>query len=158
MAGGWSPAVLCLIGVSASAMLLAGAAPAPAGASTERSRPERAAARLRTDPPVGEENSTTGNGRRNHNVLSLRSPTRNRGYQHTSTNTAEGATSIQNALCRGSRVCNITQNVVIVAPTPQPAATPPQATPSPTAAPPQAAPPAVAHRLPLLHLTALLGL
>ncbi|MDH2430747.1 hypothetical protein [Sphaerisporangium sp. TRM90804] len=57
-----------------------------------------------------------GNGTGNHSVVSVRSPTTNHGYQHTSATTAGGATSIQNALCRHARVCNITLQVIVVSP------------------------------------------
>ncbi|WP_211592431.1 MULTISPECIES: hypothetical protein [unclassified Microbispora] len=63
--------------------------------------------------------------------LSVEGSTRNRGYQHTSANTAGGSSNVQNALCRRSRVCNITQHVTVTGPreTERPALRP---TPVPT--------------------------
>ncbi|MET7335159.1 hypothetical protein [Nonomuraea sp. NPDC005650] len=49
-------------------------------------------------------------------TISVESPTNNQGYQHTSTSTPGGATSVQNALCRRAPVCKITQKVIVVAP------------------------------------------
>ncbi|MEV4455900.1 hypothetical protein [Microbispora sp. NPDC049633] len=48
--------------------------------------------------------------------LSVEGTTRNRGYQHTSANTAGGSSNVQNALCRRARVCNITQHVTVAGP------------------------------------------
>ncbi|ETK32085.1 hypothetical protein [Microbispora sp. ATCC PTA-5024] len=126
-------ALVSLIGASASAVFLAALDPLPAAAGTDRERAARAHGRLRADPP-GDDTVTSGNGRRNRSVLSVKSPTNNRGYQHTSTEAADGVTSVQNALCRRSRVCNITQNVTVIAPTPRPTPTP-AATPTPSPTP-----------------------
>src|SRR5262245_52830840 len=55
----------------------------------------------------------TGNGSRNHTISSMKSPTSNRGYQHTSTSTAGGMTDVHNALCRYVFICTINQKLVI---------------------------------------------
>lgn len=57
-----------------------------------------------------------GNGRHNRNIISVRSPTHNHGYQHTNTSNAGGTNPVQNALCRHVTACTITQKVTIVAP------------------------------------------
>lgn len=63
-----------------------------------------------------------GNGRHNNNSFAIRSPTRNRGYQHTATGNAGGANSVQNALCRRASVCTVNQKVTLVRPErPEPA-------------------------------------
>lgn len=62
-------------------------------------------------PASHTDRADNGNGHHNHNILSLRSPTYNRGYQHTSTTTAGGATNIQNAMCRNVKACTINLNV-----------------------------------------------
>ncbi|MGI8330297.1 hypothetical protein ACRYCC_10030 [Actinomadura scrupuli] len=64
-----------------------------------------------------------GNGTHNRNIYSLKSPTNNHGYQHTSTSTAGGVTNIQNAMCKNVKVCNIVQQV-----TPKTETTPPNTT------------------------------
>jgi hypothetical protein len=53
---------------------------------------------------------------RNSGITSVQSPTKNRGFQHTSTTTTDGTTSVQNALCKRTKVCNITQKVIVVSP------------------------------------------
>ncbi|GAA3838561.1 hypothetical protein GCM10022226_71040 [Sphaerisporangium flaviroseum] len=87
-----------------------------------------------TDPGGGD-SIHDGNGSKNRNIVSVRSPTNNRGYQHTSAETMGGTTSIQNALCRHAKVCNITLKVIVITPdkakkskakTVKKAATPPQ--------------------------------
>src|SRR3569833_1555017 len=57
-----------------------------------------------------------GNGRHNCNIFTQRSPTHNRGYQHTNNGNAGGTNPVQNALCRNVTVCNISQKVNIVRP------------------------------------------
>ncbi|MCO6006736.1 hypothetical protein NE236_17260 [Actinoallomurus purpureus] len=57
-----------------------------------------------------------GNGHHNATALSVRSPVRNRGYQHTTNRNAGGVNDAQNALCRNVRVCNVTQKVTVVSP------------------------------------------
>lgn len=69
-----------------------------------------------------------GNGRHNRNIFTQRSPTHNRGYQHTNNGNAGGTNPVQNALCRNVTVCNISQKVNIVRPAP-PAAVPIEAIP-----------------------------
>ncbi|GAB2849986.1 hypothetical protein GCM10027176_61400 [Actinoallomurus bryophytorum] len=59
-----------------------------------------------------------GNGHHNRNIISVRSPTHNRGYQHTNNSNAGGTNPVQNALCRHVTVCTITQKVNIIQPTP----------------------------------------
>jgi hypothetical protein len=75
-----------------------------------------------------------GNGHHNRNIISVRSPTHNRGYQHTNNSNAGGTNPVQNALCRHVTVCKITQKVNIIQPAPPAApvpATPVQALPEP---------------------------
>jgi hypothetical protein len=75
-----------------------------------------------------------GNGRHNRNIISVRSPTHNRGYQHTNNGNAGGMNPVQNALCRHVTVCKITQKVTIVQPAAPAApvpATPVQVLPEP---------------------------
>jgi hypothetical protein len=50
-----------------------------------------------------------GNGKNNHNAFSIRSPTRNSGFQVISNANAGGATSSRNALCKRVRFCHIHQ-------------------------------------------------
>ncbi len=78
-----------------------------------------------------------GNGRHNRTTVSYRSPTHNRGYQHTSNSNAGGVSNVQNALCRGAYVCHVTQNITIVRPEkPEPPAEPPpEPLPEPLAEP-----------------------
>jgi hypothetical protein len=75
-----------------------------------------------------------GNGHHNRNIITVRSPTHNRGYQHTNNGNAGGMNPVQNALCRQVTVCKISQKVNIVQPD-RPAApvavTPVQALPEP---------------------------
>jgi hypothetical protein len=84
-----------------SAAFVWGFAPLPASADPEPAQAQAA------------DHGNFGNGGRNRNIFSMESPTYNKGYQHTSTSTAGGATSIQNALCRHVKVCHITQNVIL---------------------------------------------
>lgn len=112
LSGKKSLAVLFLVGASVSTAFIAGIAPLPAYAKAERSPADRSSGR---DGGGGDENNT-GNGSRNKNISAVRSPTKNRGFQHTSTSDIGGATSVQNALCRDAKVCTITQNVTVVLP------------------------------------------
>ncbi|RCG31244.1 hypothetical protein DQ384_10945 [Sphaerisporangium album] len=57
-----------------------------------------------------------GNGSGNNSLLSVKSPTTNKGFQHTQAETISGSTSILNALCRHAKVCNITLNVIMAPP------------------------------------------
>jgi hypothetical protein len=50
-----------------------------------------------------------GNGTYNHNAFSIRSPTRNSGFQAISNANAGGVSSSRNAVCKHSRVCHIHQ-------------------------------------------------
>lgn len=72
-----------------------------------------------------------GNGRHNRNIVSVRSPTHNHGYQHTNNSNAGGTNPTQNALCRHVTVCNVTQKITIVQPE-RPAAPTPAPPPAPT--------------------------
>lgn len=74
-----------------------------------------------------------GNGRHNRNVVSVRSPTHNHGYQHTTNGNAGGTNPTQNGLCRQVTVCNITQKITIVQPE-RPATPPPPVSPAPVQA------------------------
>jgi hypothetical protein len=90
----------------------------------------------------GDHGNGHGNGTRNRNIFSVRSPTNNHGYQHTSTSTAGGRTSVQNGLCTHVVICNITQQAGGKPAEPQPEAVPavppaPQVVPVPQAPPPQ---------------------
>jgi len=84
-----------LVGASASTAFMWCHGPLPASADTEPTRTDA------TD------HGHYGGGARNHNIFSMRSPTHNHGYQHTSTSTAGGSTSVQNGMCRQVRVCII---------------------------------------------------
>jgi hypothetical protein len=91
-------AIHLLIGVAApfiwvAVALPASADPKPAGTNSADHEPQ-------------------GNGTRNRNIFSMRSPTSNRGYQHTSTSAVGGKTSVQNAMCRHVTVCTIGQDVI----------------------------------------------
>jgi hypothetical protein len=86
-----------LVGATVLSALIWGAAPLAASADPG------------PDPTNPTDYDHYGNGTRNHNIFSLESPTSNQGYQHTSTSTAGGTTSVQNAMCRHVTVCNITQ-------------------------------------------------
>ncbi|MGH3374165.1 MAG: hypothetical protein ACRDP6_05460 [Actinoallomurus sp.] len=57
-----------------------------------------------------------GNGRHNRTIVSVRSPTNNRGYQHTTNSNAGGTNPVQNALCRHVTVCNVTQKITMIMP------------------------------------------
>jgi hypothetical protein len=95
---------------SASTAFIVGIAPIPANANAARIPHAPSEAGLVTD------HSHNGNGRRNHNIFSVRSPTHNRGYQHTSNSNAGGMTHVQNALCKNAKVCKISQKVIVVTP------------------------------------------
>jgi hypothetical protein len=95
-----------LVGISAA--FIGGIAPLPASADTDPPQTEHA--------PGDGIRTHDGNGTHNRNIFSVKSPTNNHGYQHTSTSTAGGMTSIQNALCRHAKVCNITLQVILVTP------------------------------------------
>lgn len=110
-----------IAGASASTALIWGIALLPASANAAQVQTGLTPRNLVTD------HSYDGNGRRNHNIISLRSPTHNHGYQHTSTTTAGGMTSVQNALCRNAPVCNVYQKVIVVPPKKPKAATPKKA-------------------------------
>ncbi|MCO5992785.1 hypothetical protein [Actinoallomurus rhizosphaericola] len=62
------------------------------------------------------DHNNDGNGHHNATAMSVRSPIRNRGYQHTTNRNAGGVSDAQNGLCRSVRVCNLTQKVTIVNP------------------------------------------
>lgn len=113
-------AVSLLVGVAASTPFILGAVPFPANADTE---------------PTPSNSIDHGNGTRNRNIFSLKSPTHSRGYQHTVTSTAGGKTSVQNAMCRNVTVCNIKQ-IVTPKSADQQNATPP----APATAPPMMGP------------------
>jgi hypothetical protein len=65
--------------------------------------------------PRGDVNHN-GNGTHNHNSLSIRSPTRNSGYQVVSNANAGGVTTTRNASCKWMRHCVIHQREVIFLP------------------------------------------
>ncbi|GAA4569432.1 hypothetical protein [Planotetraspora kaengkrachanensis] len=99
-------AAYVVAGVSASAVFIGATAPFPAIAAAKDPRPAQ-----KTQDPGPE-------------VMSAKSANELNGRQNTSTTTTSGATSVQNALCRNARICNITQKVVVIAPTPTPMPTP----------------------------------
>lgn len=111
-----------LVAVSAATALTGRGVPRPA-----RARP---AALVRD----GGSHHHDGNGHHNRNVISVRSPTHNRGYQHTSNGNAGGANPVQNALCRDVTSCVVSQKVIIVTPerpAPPPTVVPIEAIPEP---------------------------
>ncbi|MBD3138713.1 hypothetical protein [Microbispora bryophytorum] len=61
----------------------------------------------------GDGPASVGNGTRNRNIVYLRSPTRNRGHQHTAASTAGGATSVADGFCRRTSHCDIRQNIAV---------------------------------------------
>ncbi|MEV5747766.1 hypothetical protein AB0L00_08095 [Actinoallomurus sp. NPDC052308] len=104
------------------------------------------AARIPVGPgrrPVADHNDD-GNGHHNATAMSVRSPIRNRGYQHTTNRNAGGVSDAQNGLCHNVRVCNLTQKVTIMNPErpapPAEAAAPQTAPARPQTAPSQIAP------------------
>lgn len=62
------------------------------------------------------DDNNDGNGTRNRNIVSVRSPTSNHGYQHTSNSNAGGMVSIHSALCKHVPVCYISQRITMVTP------------------------------------------
>ncbi|MEV1176721.1 hypothetical protein [Nonomuraea sp. NPDC049784] len=83
--------------------------PLSADATTSSVQPKHKAKSLDID-------SDADGGSVNSKTISVESPTNNQGNQHTSTSTPGGTTSVQNALCRRTPVCRITQKVIVVAP------------------------------------------
>ncbi|WP_285707237.1 hypothetical protein [Microtetraspora sp. NBRC 16547] len=100
--------------MSASTAFIAGMAPVPADAEAERAPTHRRVPSIGSGG--GGDTVHTGNGSNNSNISSVKSPTHNRGTQHTSTSAIGGETSVQNAFCRNVKVCNLTQKVTIVVP------------------------------------------
>jgi hypothetical protein len=126
-----SVATRFLVGASALAAFVASIAPIPASAGTAEPRPTRATGRTATDPGSG---SASSEDALTSGVDPTSTSTKNHGYQHTSSTSTEGTTNVQNALCRRTRVCNITQKVIVM--TPEKAIqTSPSPTPTPSAAP-----------------------
>ncbi|MFJ2030766.1 hypothetical protein [Streptosporangium sp. NPDC087985] len=113
-----------LIGVSASAVFIGGIVSLPASANVDPIKKERKARIIDTDHDSDGDPTGDGNNKRNRNILSVRSPAQNRGYQHASTSTAEGGINIQNSLCKNVLICNITQKVIVIAPEKPKTATP----------------------------------
>ncbi|GLY91774.1 hypothetical protein [Actinoallomurus iriomotensis] len=58
---------------------------------------------------LGGDVNHNGNGSYNHNAFSIRSPTRNSGFQAISNANAGGASSSRNALCKRVRFCHLHQ-------------------------------------------------
>lgn len=54
-----------------------------------------------------------GNGSHNRSTNSIKSPTYNHGYQHTSNSNAGGTNSVLNALCQRVSNCKLVQNFTI---------------------------------------------
>jgi hypothetical protein len=79
------------------------------------SRPARVSRRPATVARDGSRHHD-GNGHHNRNIISVRSPTHNRGYQHTNNSNAGGMNPVQNALCRNVTVCTINQKVNVIQP------------------------------------------
>ena len=102
-----------------------------------------------------------GNGHHNRNLFTVRSPTHNRGYQHTNNGNAGGTNPVQNGLCRQVTVCTINQKVTIIRPEPPgepaPATAPATELLSPQAVVPQTHPapapaPALTPRAPFIYM------
>ncbi|MEU9891627.1 hypothetical protein [Sphaerisporangium sp. NPDC051011] len=133
-----------LAGLPLAVLLLCAVASPPAHAAAERPRPERPShardgdrhnravhrvVRLQPDSDSdgeggddGEQKGKSGrltkigNGSRNNSIVSVKSPTSNKGIQHTQADSVNGSTAVLNALCRQVKVCNITLKVIMVAP------------------------------------------
>ncbi|WP_405088245.1 hypothetical protein [Microbispora sp. NBC_01389] len=93
------PSGSVLLACASLALTLAAAAPAAAGSHSRGPQPDRGAS-------AGREEAQP--------ALSASSPISNRGTQQVSVNVANEGIGIQNALCRGSRACDIAQ--VLAAP------------------------------------------
>lgn len=113
---------LLLAGTSASTVFVTGVVPLGAAADNGHGRADRVVRNVATTQGKDPQD-------RPRDKLSVSGDTHNRGYQHTSTNTAGGSSNVQNALCRHSRVCNITQHVTVAGPTMSPAPSAPARTP-----------------------------
>ncbi|WP_432866148.1 hypothetical protein [Microbispora rosea] len=113
---------LLLAGTSASTVFVTGVVPLGAAADNGHGRTDRAVRNVATTQGKDPQD-------RPRDKLSVSGDTHNRGYQHTSTNTAGGSSNVQNALCRRARVCNITQHVTVAGPTVSPAPSAPARTP-----------------------------
>ncbi|MEN3534490.1 hypothetical protein AAH991_05180 [Microbispora sp. ZYX-F-249] len=136
-----------LVGTSAATALVTAVGALGAAADNGHGRGDRAERNVVA--PTGKDPRNRPGTR-----LSVEGTTHNRGYQHTSANTAGGSSNVQNALCRHSRVCNITQHVTVTGPreTEQPASRP---TPVPTVTVTvTATPTAVASAAPMTPATA----
>ncbi|MFC6081992.1 hypothetical protein [Sphaerisporangium aureirubrum] len=100
--------VLTLLG---SLAVLATASPTSADGKGGR-RPVKHA-EIRGDDPKSVD---AGNGKRNRTFVDIKSPTVQRGTQHTSTQNAGGATNVQSALCKNVKVCHITLQIIVRSP------------------------------------------
>lgn len=110
-------AVCFLAGVAALTTLIGVITPSPASARAERPSTQHTARDGGgDDDDRGGVRSHDGNGTRNRNIFSVNSPSSNRGFQHTSASTAGGATTVQNALCKHAKICNITLKVIVIVP------------------------------------------
>jgi hypothetical protein len=114
--GSRSLAVYFLACAFTSIAVILGISSSPASADTEHRKAKRTSHGSDTDRDGDDYHSHDGNGSRNRNIISVKSPVKNHGYQHTSSSTAGGATSIQNALCKHAKVCNITLKVIVINP------------------------------------------
>ncbi len=74
------------------------------------------AAAPRAGAALPADHNNSGNGWFNHNALSIRSPTRNSGFQSISNANAGGVTSSRNASCRWRHHCVIHQREAIYLP------------------------------------------
>jgi hypothetical protein len=72
-------------------------------------------AELTAETVVADHNDD-GNGTRNRNIMSVRSPASNSGYQHMSNSNADGHTSVHDALCAHVSICTISQKETVVVP------------------------------------------
>lgn len=123
--GGSRIARFLLVGTSASTAFITGVAPLAAVADNGRGRDHA-------------KNADGHRGKGPRNSLSVQGDTHNHGHQNSTTNTAGGDASVQNALCRRVRTCNITQHITIVDPRATAApvtAARPASTPSPRPVP-----------------------
>ncbi|MEU6722043.1 hypothetical protein ABZ897_62325 [Nonomuraea sp. NPDC046802] len=107
----------CFLTFASGSTVFAGCvAPLSADAATSDTQPKRKAKSLNFNSDADDGSSNPNNRSVTSKTIAVDSPTNNYGFQHTSTSTPGGTTSVQNALCKRTPVCKITQKVVVVAP------------------------------------------